>query len=500
MSNAGKILVGLALILGLAPAGGPEASGGSAGQSGCQGCARTAIVERAISDIPFYVERIELLRSGTQSRLVESLTTPCFHLLDPEAVGSAGLPVPQRFPEYIFLVDFSYARTVAGETAKAGATRLTLELLYNGEPRETVFQLATDSPIEDYSSQVNRMYQNRDAAINRVKPIDEVLRGFERRSVTCAIDLGSTGELMPSEEAEVKLTDFRDALGRPSKYFNRVVVEAERGRIKSGTPLASAPERRAFRIGDGTVTIAYEAPKNCAVSEDKIIVHSSCSILDPGKEPIEMTRVDQKISEKKIKIICPDLIVDYNTTIKFDRSDGPKGTFFSTVQTTYRLTSSVKTKGMIRERYKCLSTALLDFQGQAEYSRQWKTADCEGKCYGKTSPSGIRIHQGGVGLCIIYDEATGSVQKIELDSINVEVECLIPVQCREKCRFPPYDRSFQFSLSPFLERAIEVVSDLFKVQRVSGSCESGVISGSAGLSAGILGDWELQFSFRKNKG
>jgi hypothetical protein len=91
------------------------------------------------------------------------------------------------------------------------------------------------------------------------------------------------------------------------------------------------------------------------------------------------------------------------------------------------------------------------------------------------------------------------VQKVELDSINIEVECLVQFQCTEKCKHPPYDRNFHGSISPFLEKAIEVVNDMFKVERVSGSREGGVISGSAKLNAGLLGEWTLQFSFRKIK-
>ncbi len=311
MSGKVKYAIGLALILGLASAAGPDVAGVPSGQSGCQGCARTAAVEGAASDIPFYIENRETLRSSTLSRLAESLTTPCFHLVSREAVeGVAHEDRPEsgralsgyEGSEYVFLADFSYA----GPAAKPGATRLTIELLYNGEPRETVFRLSTDSPIEDYSSQVNRMYRNPDAAINRVKPIDEVLRDFERRPVTCEIDPDGGDETVPGAIVDMIIRDIRDEKGRPSREFNRVVVEARRGRISGGAPVGEGASRQAFRVGDGTVRFQYLAPAECVPAEDEITVHSSCDILDPGKKPLESTGLDRKIASRKIKLVCAE--------------------------------------------------------------------------------------------------------------------------------------------------------------------------------------------------
>jgi len=290
---------------------------GRTDQSGCQGCARTAFVERATSDIPFYVERLETLLSSTQSRLVESLTTPCFYLVN-RAVGEdlARKDWPEsdralsryREAEYVFLVDFSRARPAT----KPGATRLTIELLYNGEPREKVFTLTTDSPIETYSSQVNRMYTNPDAVINQVKPIDEVLRDFERRPVSCEIRTAGGERVVPLGEVDVTITGFRDANGRPSREFNRIVVEAKRGLISGGESVLDDPKRQAFRIGDGTVKLKYQAPAECEPGQDEITVYSSCEILDPGKQPMERTRADRRIGSRQMRLVCAEGVLTFS--------------------------------------------------------------------------------------------------------------------------------------------------------------------------------------------
>lgn len=288
----------LVLIIGLAVAAiGMASSAGRTMQSSgsaCDGCRRKAVLARASSDLPYYQEHGDVLAGSTQSRLAESLTTPCFHLLDRASPGG--------IPEYFFTVDFSRSGAAAG----AGGTRLAIELFYNGEPQESLFKIATESPIEDYSSHVNRMYQNRDAAVNKVKPIDEILKKFERRPESCEIKIAGGEEVAPFGEVEVTITDFSDASGRPSREFNRIIVEAERGIIRGGDDVLENPKRQAFRIGDGTVKLRYQAPAECQAGQDEINVYSSCEILDPGKQPMEMTKADRKIGGKQVRLVCPE--------------------------------------------------------------------------------------------------------------------------------------------------------------------------------------------------
>jgi len=315
MGHSGKIFFFMVFVLAAIPCGGPEAVNVASGQAGCQGCERTAFLERATSNLPYYKEHGQVLYASTLSRLSESLTTPCFHLINRAVVEDlarkgwpeSGRALSQyRVPEYFFLADFSRAGAASGE-----ATRLSLELVYNGEPNETVFKLSTDSPIEDYSSQVNRMYQNPDAVINQVKPIDEILRDFERRPATCEIKPDGGDETVPGASVDVALEDFRDEKGRPSRDFNRIVVEARHGRISGGVPVGEGASRQAFRIGDGTVRLQYLAPAECDPAEDEITVYSSCDILDPEKKPMETTGIDRKIASRKIKLVCAEGVLTF---------------------------------------------------------------------------------------------------------------------------------------------------------------------------------------------
>lgn len=300
----------LVLVLGLAVAAmalaWPVERIGPGSGSTCDGCRRTAVLARVASDLAYYQEHGDVLAGSTQSRLVEALTTPCFHLQDRALSGG--------IPEYFFAVEFS--RSGAG--AKASGTRLSIELFYNGEPQESVFKISTDSPIEDYSSHVNRMYQNRDAAINKVKPIDEILRNFERRPESCKIQIEGGEEISPFGEVEVTISDFRDASGRPSREFNRIIVGAERGIIRGGDDILEDPRRQAFRIGDGVVKLRYQAPVECQTGQDEIQVYSSCEILDPGKQPMERTKADRKIGGKQVKLNCPEGVLTISYTYRGD--------------------------------------------------------------------------------------------------------------------------------------------------------------------------------------
>ena len=289
--------------------------------TGCKDCSRTAFLKRATSDIPYYRDNEQILYASTLSRLVESLTTPCFHLINREVIedlARKGWPESSRalsgfqVPEYFLLVDFSRIGAASGKAKEAGGTRLSLELVYNGEPNETVFKLASESPLEDYPSHVNRMYQNRDAVINQAKPIDETLQNFERRPATCEVKLEGGDEAVPWETVDVVLEGFKDENGRPSREFNRVVVEARRGLIKGGTPVGEGASRQAFRVGDGTVRLQYIAPAECDPTGDEITVYSSCDILDPGKKPMETTSINRRIASRKIKLICAEGVLTYS--------------------------------------------------------------------------------------------------------------------------------------------------------------------------------------------
>lgn len=479
--GVGRALVLLALVLAVGPWGQPEPTVASGGQGGCEGCARAAIVERATSNIPFYVSNTEILRRSTASSLVENLTTPCFHLLRPEVVEAAGYPVPQRIPEYVFLVDFSHVQAAAGEAAKPNASRLTIDLLYNGDPREYVFRLSTDSSLDDLSTQGRQMYTNPNAAIKQVKPIDEVLQEFERRPRSGTIDLGKTKELAPGEEVELKLTNLQDEKGRASKHFNRVVIEAERGRIKSGARLVASPERRAFRVGNGTVTFTYQAPDACSASQDRIIVHASCSILDPAKDPMEMTSVERRIVEKTVPLACPDLVAEYVTTFERDihepeRNGRGREVYRSTIRATYKLRRASSARGEIEEGYRLLSSALTQVSGEGKYNAHYVdgTGD-EHTINMQFVVSGGRIDTGGTGISVTYDAATESVRSVTPDIFGVAFE--LKGESRETIKRKNGRVSTSTTPVGLVPVLLPVVSTTPEFERASGSRDGGVISG-----------------------
>lgn len=229
----------------------------------CPECSRTGMVSRASSDLSPYKENPELLLSSTRSRLAEAFTAPCFHLLHPRTLESLksgerdGRPsLAEKAPEYFFSVDFSRRPAGPSEGTAPGATRLTLEMFYNGSPSESVVRIHTDSPLEDYASHVNRMYQNPDAEIRKVQPLQSILRDFERRPVTCEISLEEK-ETVPWGEISVSLKGFRDWKGRPSREFNRILVKPRRGRILGGTSILENPNWQAFQVGAGEVKFRY---------------------------------------------------------------------------------------------------------------------------------------------------------------------------------------------------------------------------------------------------
>jgi len=459
--------------------------------------------------------------SSVISKLVEVLTSPCFHIalagpgsqptetlrLDPESYKRlVNRPYLPRIPEYFFLGKFEAG--LSGEKDERGRdikSRLTLELYYNGNPIELVKRWTTTSTLTSVSSQYNRMFDNPDAELRREKPIDNLLRDFERRPVNCQIDLGDKQEIAPGEEVEIKLYDFRDEKGRPSKHFNRIIVEVEHGRIEGGFDLISSAEsanRRAFSLDDLPIKLVYVLPPEKNISIDKIIVYSSCQILDDDKVPMEMTEPDRKIAEKQIKIVRPDLTADYTARLEFLMfPEGWEGRFEinTMIRATYRLSSRVESSGRISEVYELTSSSLLSCSGQGSLYYKEVSGNCVTTWQGKSSLSGAKIKEPESLLIIDYDAKSGSVQKVKLSNFAFKADIDGDITFTQVCTNPPrtYTAStpFKVLVNPG-DEPFTAVYDWPGFQQASGHLKSGIISGGG---SEILGPWRLTLSYTLHK-
>ena len=442
--------------------------------------------------------------SGLTGKLSEVLRTNCFHIIIAVSDYSA---FPQKIPEYQFRGSFDAGITEQTDGhGREIRSRLIIELWYNGDPVELLKSWTTESTLASISSQYNQMFDNSDAVLRKERPIDNLLHDFERRPVTCIIDAGSKDELGPGEEAEIRILDFKDDKGRSSKYFNRIIVEAERGHIKGGSRLLSDPvsnKYRAFRLDQVPVTFTYEAPDDGTASTDKIIIYSSCQILDPGKVPMEFTEPDKKIAEKEIKIIRPDLTAEYFSTLEEFSLVNEMDyliTFNSSIRASYRLlkVSARKDEGTITESYQQISSGLKSFSGNGEISWKKVSVNCVETASGTATASGGIISQATKILRITYDSGSGEVLKVKPDNFTIECNMDGRLEVTQKCSKPSETRT---SNMPWPLRYIPktkqgMVADYPEFQNASGNRNSGTITGGGEK---IIGPWRLNIRYTINK-
>ncbi len=294
---------------------------GDAGQaaSGCEGCDRRAYVGRAEAGATGVA-----LGESLVSRLAEALTSPCFHLQRP--VAGAPESEAARFgakaepPEYVFEAEYEEGLNARADDGSAVRSRLTLTLFYDGEPRERVASWTVTSPINSFTACTNRMFQNKDAAMKGVRPIEALLEDFERRPASCQIHPGKT-DLACGETMDLIIAVLRDGNGRETRPFNRIVVEAEKGEVLGGEPVEGRPRSRAFLVDDGIIELRYRAPGGeTGAVEDVISVFSSCAVARPDRLPLSKTSPFRKIGESRLTVHCgaaPGTVV-YRRTVSWD--------------------------------------------------------------------------------------------------------------------------------------------------------------------------------------
>lgn len=283
----------------------------------CDWCARRARMGEADAGSTGIVLGASLL-----SRLAEVLTTPCFHLLRTDFQMPDWWPEKGRYmskyhpPEYVFTGKYEENLNQPRKNQKPIMSRLSISISYDGDTPELVQTWAVNSPINSYTSCTNRMFENPDAVMRSVNPIEQILWDFERTPATCKMDWHGTDKLNAGQKWNFDLSEFHDKQGRESKRFNRIVVKADKGEILNGVACEDDLKAKAFAIGTGTLEIKYKAPEEEGVQQDTVTIFNSCEICPESKWPMEKTPKKNKIGEKAIEIYR----ADYTVNIQFSKT------------------------------------------------------------------------------------------------------------------------------------------------------------------------------------
>ena len=204
--------------------------------------------------------------SSISSRLVELMTTPCFHFFytGKITVGGENLNLKRdREPEYSFESDFVSGLDEYNDEGRPVRSRLTITMYFNGEQREFVHRWQTTGTWDIQTNSGTTWNGHGDKLKNGYKAgpkIAEIMREFEKRPVDCTIT-PEIIEVATGQTIEIRITDLQDQESRKSREFNRIVVHALNGTITDGEECDNRPRLQSVLGGKRHCNITLQSTR-----------------------------------------------------------------------------------------------------------------------------------------------------------------------------------------------------------------------------------------------
>ncbi len=395
---------------------------------GCDGCKRTAVLKGVTGDVD---------SDSFTSRLVERVTTPCFHLLYSGKIKEPGAFAKWKPPEYYFTA--SYENNLPGKIK----SRLNIILYFEDGEFIHNWKTESDRPTVTFHWHLNNMFNNPGAVLRQSVPLElTLLNDFEKRPEKCDVKPDKE-ELFPGQEIQVKISNIVDFEGRKSREFNRIVVQAVDGVIIGGTPLASDPDLKAFQVGKEGITFTYVAPddENSQAAGDKIVIYNSCDILRKDEYPMEKTSLKDKIAEKKIKILRADAEATVTTIYKVHTETHESGEMSTDDSESseeirviiksafeYDHTYSDEDEDEYEEHYSLISSQIISLNGTLKgHSRHfdWDDSCVPTRCTferiqnSQARAVNFRQEDEGLGMTIIFNAKTHKATEVAIYDSSV---------------------------------------------------------------------------------
>jgi len=206
-------------------------------------------------------------------------------------------------------------------SGRPALSRFTLDLYYEGEDRELVRSWQTLASTNSANVQTRKMFKNSASPLLQDLPMQEIFRDFEKTPQSCEIERPEDIEVLPGEVIQLNINRFQDGEGRKSREFNRIVVQADKGTILNGFA-AGSPKQKAFKVGDGSVIIEYEAPDECG--KDTIRVFNSCDIS--RRKPMSQTSKREDIGKLNVEVGCYDVTLTITKRVSVTGQAEDEGT------------------------------------------------------------------------------------------------------------------------------------------------------------------------------
>ena len=393
---------------------------------------------------------------GTEK--VEALREKAEELGWPEAV----IPKNYKQPEYSFEIDFVSGLDEYRESdGRPVRSRMKVTMYFDEEQREEIHQwntvgtwdLQTDggSSLSSHQRKLKRAYKEGPG-------ITEIIDEFEKRPYECQVKLEEEVVKL-GQVIEIELSDFKDAVGETSREFNRVMLQVLHGKILNGMPSKYSDGLRIFLVGKEPIKIKYQAPDSCEVTEDSLIINSTCEILDDDREPLIDTELDEEIQTEAIPLYCPGVSLTMTRSVrkhnewdkgkrgKIDRHDWDQTTSLTVrvdfekepaqVRQAFDLTTM--TSAPERYRYKPSNWTINSPQHSGSGNSLQKIESVVGLEYllqSSSSETGaftnLRPTQAGIMMTIDVDPATGIAKMVTVPAYEADLTMTTSTKCTKK--------------------------------------------------------------------
>ena len=131
------------------------------------------------------------------------------------------------------------------------------------------------------------------------------------------------------EAVAVNLTDVVDVEGKPMEPHERIMVRANNGTISNGMPKDAF---KVFEVGQGRVTVLYQAPDDFSVASDTLWIHNACI---EGEEFFNIVPGDL-ITRKPIEITAPPIYARITRILETTRERNDDSTDVGGIRTVIR--------------------------------------------------------------------------------------------------------------------------------------------------------------------
>ncbi len=216
--------------------------------------------------------------------------------IDMEGIGGKWSP-----PEYGFRIDI--VTGLPGAEAhpvneRPVVSSLKVLMYFLGEEEELVHTwtaLGTLNTNRTGQTTQNGLENQLEGLLKNGQSYHAIATDFEKRPRICTVS-SDKQSADRGEEIEVTISNLRDAKGRSSREFNRIIVHASEGKILNGEKSKLGSEYRVFRLDELPVRLKYKAPDHSEASSDRITVYNSCDILPVEKVPLRDTKQGDRIN------------------------------------------------------------------------------------------------------------------------------------------------------------------------------------------------------------